>query len=153
MPGPSLTLGHLFIVRWDTITVDDFTAVLTQMAQIRKQTGKDVIYVAIQDDQYKTPDSATTQLMKERFGEFASLIKADYLVLTATGVKASLQRSFLRAAIAGGALVGIQGVEKVVVVSSLDEVFAREAGNLPTSAAGVLAALEQAQVVRRGSKS
>jgi hypothetical protein len=149
MPGASLTLGHVYVVRWDTITVDDFNALLAKLAAIRKETGKDVVYVAIQDDLYKSPDAATTEVMKQRFGEFADLIKADYIVMSAKGVKSSLQRSFLRAAIVGGSLVGVKGVDKVVVVSTLDEVFVKEAGNLPTSASGMMEALQKADALPR----
>lgn len=150
MAGTSVKLGHVYVVRWDTITRGDFEQVLQTLTELKQTTGKDVVYVAVQDDRYVTPDKETTELMKARFAEFSQLIKADYIVMAAKGLKASMQRSFLRAAIAGGALVGVKGVDKVVVVSTLEEVFAREAGNLPTSAAGMLEALAKADVLPRG---
>lgn len=143
MPGTTLTIGHLFVIRWQTIAVGDISTVLREVRALRAKTGRPVIYVAIQDDDYREPSPEAKEELKREFPELLKHVTNDYLVITATGVRASLQRSFLKALLTAGRIAGVPGVDRVVILSTFTEVLAREAKNLPLPASMILRELRE----------
>lgn len=134
MPGVSTSIGHLYAVRWDTIVRGDFLMVTQAVRRLHQKTGKPVIYIAIQDDHYRDPSAEVFQELKSQFGSFIEHCKADYVLIVATGVKASLQRSVLKAALVAGRTAKVPGLDRVFVAETLDEILQREAANLPAPA-------------------
>ena len=143
MPGDQLTIGHLFVIRWQTIEVGDLPAVIRDVRALRAKTGRQVIYVAIQDDDYREPGGAAKEEVKNQFPELMKHVTMDYLVITATGVRASLQRSFLKAMITAGRITGIPDVDRIMILNRFTEVLAREARNLPAPASDILRELHE----------
>ncbi len=138
MPGKTCEIGHWYIVRWSTIELQDVDALIAKLRNMKQQLGREVTYVAIQDDDYVEPSDAVKKYTMAKFGEIAALITLDYLVISAKGLKASLQRTLIRAAIAVGSVARVKDIAKVVVVGSFAEVLKREAGHLPASPVRIL---------------
>ncbi len=133
LSGNACMLGHWYVVRWSTIQRSDVDILIRTLGEMKQRLGRPITYLAIQDDAYVEPSSEAKKYAMEKFAEIAALIKFDYLVITSTGVRASLQRTIIKAllALANGARV--KHVSKVVVVGSVEEVLKREAGDLPAS--------------------
>jgi hypothetical protein len=148
VPGDSTSIGHLFVIRWDSIETGDIVRVTHEVRKIRQAAGRPVIYVAIQDDGYREPDGAAKKEMTQTFPDLMRLVKFDYLVISATGVRASLQRSFLKALITAGRLARMADLDRVVILDRIEEVFVREADDLPAPRAAIMAKLREARVLR-----
>lgn len=148
MPGQSVTLEHLFMIRWDTIEYRDVGIILRELRGIREKTGRPVIYVAIQDDDYREPSAEVKQVFKRLFPELMKLVKRDYVVIRATGMEASIQRSLLKAMIIAGRIARIPDLDRVVVLDTFEEVLRREAAELPAPVSEILTELRQKGLLR-----
>jgi hypothetical protein len=148
MPGEHVTIGHLFVIRWDTVTEDDLPVLLRDVRAVREKTGRPVIYAAIQDDDYHEPDAKVKQGFKSLLPELMKHIKIDYLVILATGIQASLQRTILKTMFTSGRIAGVAYLDRIIVVDSFEEVLRREAADLPAPASEILEQVRQKRVLR-----
>ncbi len=148
MPGERVTIGHLFVIRWDTVVEEDLAPLLREVRALREQTGRPVIYAAIQDDDYREPGAKVKQSFKRMLPELMKYMKMDYLVILATGIQASLQRTILKTMFTSGRIAGMPYLDRVVVVDTFDEVLRREAADLPAPASEILAQLREKRLLR-----
>lgn len=148
MPGERVTIGHLFVVRWDTVVEEDLAPLLREVRALRDQTGRPVIYAAIQDDDYREPSARVKQSFKQLLPELMKYMKVDYLVILATGIQASLQRTILKAMFTSGRIAGMPYLDRVVIVDTFEEVLRREAMDLPAPASEILTQLRERGLLR-----
>lgn len=148
MPGDSATIGHLFVIRWDTVVYSDLPLLIRDVRAISEKAGRPVIYAAIQDDDYHEPPADVKQAFKHWFPELMKFVKTDYLVITATGIQASLQRSILKAMLISGRITHMHGVDRIVIVDTFAEVLRREAMDLPAPMSEIMAELKRKNVLR-----
>jgi len=148
MPGESATIGHLFAIRWDTVAYSDLPILVRDVRTLCEKTGRPVIYVAIQDDDYHEPPAAVKQAFKHWFPELMKFVKTDYLVISATGIQASLQRSILKAMLISGRITHMPYLDRIVILDTVEEVLRREALDLPAPASVILSELRQKHVLR-----
>jgi hypothetical protein len=148
MPGERVTIEHLFVIRWDTVTEEDLPVLLRDVRAVREKTGRPVIYAAIQDDDYHEPDAKVKQAFKHLLPELMKYIKVDYLVILATGIQASLQRTILKTMFTSGRIAGVAYLDRIVVVDTFEEVLRREAADLPAPASEILAQVRQKRLLR-----
>ncbi len=148
MPGERVTIGHLFVIRWDTVVEEDLAPLLREVRALHDQTGRPVIYAAIQDDDYHEPGAKVKQSFKRMLPELMKYMKIDYLVILATGIQASLQRTILKTMFTSGRIAGMPYLDRVVVVDTFEEVLRREAADLPAPASEILAQLREKGLLR-----
>ena len=148
MPGERMTIGHLFVIRWDTVLDEDLAPLLREVRAVRDRTGRQVIYAAIQDDGYREPDARVKQKFKQLLPELMKYIKRDYLVILATGIQASLQRTILKAMFTSGRIAGMPYLDRVVVVDTFEEVLRREATDLPAPPSEIMLQLRERRLLR-----
>jgi hypothetical protein len=148
MPGESATIGHLFVIRWDTVVYSDLAVLVRDVRAISEKTGRLVTYIAIQDDDYREPPAEVKQAFKHWFPELMKFVKTDYLVISATGIQASLQRSILKAMLISGRITRMPYLDRIVILDTVEEVLRREAADLPAPASEILTALREKGVLR-----
>jgi len=134
-------------MRWDTIEYGDLVTLFRELRTVYDKTGRPVIYLAIQDDAYREPRAEVTQALKLRFPEMMKVIKINYLVIRATGIKASLQRRFLKTVLTAARLARIADLDRVVIVATVEEVLRREADDLPAPASEIMAEFRRVGVL------
>lgn len=148
MPGERVTIGHLFVIRWDTVLDEDLAPLLREVRAVRDRTGRPVIYAAIQDDDYREPDARVKQKFKQLLPELMKYIKMDYLVILATGIQASLQRTILKAMFTSGRIAGMPYLDRVIVVDAFEDVLRREAADLPAPPSEIMLQLRERRLLR-----
>ncbi len=141
-----LTVGHAVFVRWSRVEMKDFDTILALVSGVRARTGRDVLYVALQYDDYIDPDADVRKAGLAKGQQLAALTSGYYIVVAATGLKASLQRTLLRGLLVAARAAGVK-TEVVHVADSLSEVFTREAGNLPCSVSELRKQLSDASML------
>ena len=67
----------------------DLAVLVRDVRAICEKTGRPVLYIAIQDDDYREPPPQVKQAFKHWFPELMKFVKTDYLVISATGIQAS----------------------------------------------------------------
>jgi len=139
-------LGRFYFVRWQEIEASDMEELIDSMTQYGAEHGRPPVYVAIQGDDYREPKPAVRSTLLAFFAKLIKLIETDYVVIAATGVKASLQRSAMRAMMTVGRIARAD-LSRVVVLSSVGDVLEREKAHLPAPAAQVLASLREAGIL------
>jgi predicted AlkP superfamily pyrophosphatase or phosphodiesterase len=148
MPGERVTIGHLFVIRWDTVVEEDLAPLLREVRAVRDRTGRPVIYAAIQDNDYREPSARVKQSFKHLLPELMKYIKMDYLVILATGIQASLQRTILKAMFTSGRIAGMPYLNRIVILDSFEELLHREAADLPAPASEIVQELRVKRLLR-----
>lgn len=147
MPYRELTIGHAVFIRWTPrVLMEDLDTLLAHVRGVRARAGKPVLYVAIQYDDYIDPDAQVRKAALPKGRELALETNGYYIVVAATGLKASLQRTLLRGLLTAARAAGMD-TKRVCIADSLDEVFAKEASNLPMPAAELRKRLAEASML------
>ncbi|HEU4405360.1 MAG TPA: hypothetical protein VFS43_08740 [Polyangiaceae bacterium] len=138
---------HLFVVRWQSLTLEDLDRVATQARLIRVQQRRDIIYAGLQGDGLAEPDADVRKGLVPRAVAIAKTSKHYHLVIDATGMRASVHRSIIRGLMGVARALQFEEVRKARLFESVRDMLEFDPDDLPASIDTLLREMDAAGVL------
>jgi hypothetical protein len=140
------TERNVLAVRWHTLEHADIAALIERARAQHRREGRKLLYLGVQYNDTPLPSGAVTKQIVDRSADLFGFCDSIYLVVSATGLAASLHRTALRTMMTMARLARLPDADRALVLDSIDDALSHAGAALPLPAARLRAAMTAAGI-------